>query len=106
MSATNYMLLSADRVEPEQALAWGIVTEVVEPERLLPRAIEIAEMIAANAPLSVQGTKAAIQVWRQAQIEESNRLGEWIAKVVRDSPDSKEGANAVAKKLAPKRVGG
>src|SRR2546425_49371 len=45
LSAANHVLLTADRVEPQQALAWGIVTEVVEPARLIPRAVELAEMI-------------------------------------------------------------
>ena len=52
LSAANYILLTADRIEPQQALEWGIVTEVLEPDRLIPRAIEIAEMIIENAPLS------------------------------------------------------
>ena len=68
LSAANYILLTADRIEPEQALKWGIVTEVLEPEALMPRAIEIAELIVENAPLSVEGTKAQIQEWRLAKV--------------------------------------
>lgn len=101
MSAANYMLLTADRIEPAQALAWGIVTEVLEPERLMPRAIEIAELIAANAPLSMQGTKAAIQMWRQAGMDDSWRLARWIGRVLHDSPDSVEGPKAFAEKRTP-----
>ena len=101
MSAANYILLSADRVTPEQALAWGVVTEVVPPDRLLPRAIEIAEVIASNAPLSVQGTKAAIQMWRMAGIPESYRLYEWIDRVIMNSDDAKEGPTAFAQKRPP-----
>ncbi|MYE46336.1 MAG: enoyl-CoA hydratase/isomerase family protein [Chloroflexi bacterium] len=101
LSAANYILLTADRIEPEQALKWGIVTEVLEPEALMPRAIEIAEMIIENAPLSVEGTKAQIQEWRLAKIDESIRLGQWVSKVVHASEDSKEGPKAFAEKRDP-----
>ena len=101
LSAANYILLTADRVSPEQALEWGIVTEITSPEGLMPRAIEIAEMIASNAPLSVQGTKAVVQAWRQAKIDDSYRLYDWVSKVVLTSDDAKEGPIAFAEKRAP-----
>ena len=106
LSAANYALLTADRIEPQQALDWGLVTEVVEPERLMPRAVEIAEMIAANAPLSVQGTKAMVQAWRMAKIDDSHRLSNWVEKVVLTSDDAKEGPTAFAEKREPVWKGG
>ena len=101
LSAANYILLTADRIEPQQALEWGIVTEVLEPDALIPRAIEIAEMIIENAPLSVEGTKAQIQEWRLAKVDEALRLGAWVSKVVHASEDSKEGPKAFAEKRDP-----
>ena len=101
MSAANYVLLSGDRVSADQALAWGLVSEVVEPAGLMPRAVEIAELIAANAPLSVEATKAAIQMWRMAGIAEAFRFNEWTFKVIFDSDDAKEGPTAFAEKRAP-----
>ena len=106
LSAANYILLTADRIEPQQALEWGIVTEVLEPEALMPRAIEIAELIIENAPLSVEGTKAQIQEWRLAKVDESLRLGQWVSKVVHASEDSKEGPKAFAEKRDPVWTGG
>ncbi len=93
-----YMMLTADRVEPEAALRWGLVHEIVPPADLLPRAIAIAEMIAANAPLAVEGTKAVAQQWRQLQVDESYRFGEWVGRVVLNSEDAKEGPRAFAEK--------
>ena len=100
LSAASYILLTADRVEPEQAKAWGIVTEVVEPQRLMPRAVEIAQRIAANAPLAVEGTKAAIQAWRMAGIHFQYKLHDWLGKTVLESEDSVEGPLAFAEKRA------
>jgi enoyl-CoA hydratase/carnithine racemase len=92
------MLLTADRISTEQALRWGLVHEVVEPDRLMPRAIEIAEMIAANAPLSIEGAKAVAQQWRQLQIDESYRFGAWVSRTVLNSEDAKEGPRAFGRR--------
>ena len=101
LSAASYILLTGDRIEPQQALDWGIVTEMTEPDRLMPRAVEIAQMIAENAPLSVEGSKAEIQAWRMAKIDQANRLGDWVSKVVHASDDSTEGPKAFAEKRQP-----
>lgn len=101
MSPANYVLLTGDRIEPQQAKDWGIVTEVLEPDELMPRATEIAEMIAANAPLAVQGTKAAIRSWRMAGVHEQYRMHNWLGKVVLESEDSVEGPRAFTEKRAP-----
>ena len=102
LAAASYMLLTGDRVEPEQARQWGIVSEVTEPERLLPRAVEIAELIAANAPLAIKGTKAAFRAWRHDNMDYSYRLSEWIYRAnIDDSEDIREGARAFAEKRPP-----
>jgi len=93
-----YLMLTADRIEPPEALRIGLVHEVTAPEALLPRATAIAEMIAANAPLAVEGTKAVAHQWRQLQLDESYRFGEWVGRVVLNSEDAKEGPRAFAEK--------
>ena len=101
LSGASQLLLTAERVDPEQALNWGIVTEVVSPDELMPRAVELAEMIASNAPLSVEATKAQIQHWATADLSNSFRLYQWIADKVFSSEDSKEGPTAFAEKRTP-----
>jgi enoyl-CoA hydratase/carnithine racemase len=93
-----YLMLTADRIEPAEALRIGLVHEVTAPDALLPRATEIAEMIAANAPLAVEGTKAVAHQWRQLQLDESYRSGEWVGRVVLNSEDAREGPRAFAEK--------
>ena len=100
-----YIMLTADRIQPPDALRMGLVREVLEPDKLMPRAIEIAEMIAANAPLAVEGTKFMAQQWRQLQIDESYRVGQWVSRTVLNSEDAKEGPQAFVEKRAPKWTG-
>ncbi len=96
-----YLLMTGDTMSAEQAHRLGFVHEVAEPERLMPRAIEIAGMIAANAPLSVQGSKAVAQFWRRHGMEESERLAEAVRRYVLASEDAKEGPRAFAEKRPP-----
>jgi enoyl-CoA hydratase/carnithine racemase len=49
-------LLTADEFGASEALRMGLVQEVTEPGRQLERAVEIAERIAAQAPLGVRAT--------------------------------------------------
>jgi len=49
-------LLTGDEFDAETALRLGFVQEVVETGRQLARAIELAQRIAAQAPLAVQAT--------------------------------------------------
>ena len=61
-------LLTGDEFDAQEALRIGLIQEVVAPGQQLDRAIQIAETIAAQAPLGVQATLASA---RQALVEES-----------------------------------
>ena len=52
-----YLLLTAEMVGAEEALRMGLVQKVVEPEVLLPTAVEAAKTIAAKGPLAVRLVK-------------------------------------------------
>ena len=96
-----YLMLTGDTMSVTEAHRLGFVQEVLEPEQLMVRAVEIAEMIGANAPLAVQGTKAVAQYWRRLGLEESARLGAWVAHYTLNSEDAKEGPLAFAEKRTP-----
>lgn len=57
------MTLTGEMIGASQALEWGMVSEIVEPEVLVSRALEVAQSIAANPPLAV---KQAKQLLRQS----------------------------------------
>ncbi len=96
-----YLMLTGDTLSVEEAHRLGFVHEVVEPERLMPRAVEIAETIGANAPLAVQGTKAVAQHWRLYGVEQSLQLNAWVNFRVNNSEDAKEGPRAFSEKRDP-----
>jgi enoyl-CoA hydratase/carnithine racemase len=55
-------MLTGRTVSAEEADRRGLVSEIVEPDRLTDRAVELASLIAGLAPLGVQLTKRALQL--------------------------------------------
>ena len=51
------MLLTGDKINAQQALQFGLITDIYKAEDLLPEAIRLAELIASKAPLAVKATK-------------------------------------------------
>ena len=58
----------------EEADRRGLVSELVEPDQLLERAVELAAQIAGLAPLGVQLTKRALQVNTDAPLDAALEL--------------------------------
>lgn len=55
-------MLTGRTVSAGEADRRGLVSEVVEPDRLTDRAVELAALIASHSPLGAQLTKRALQV--------------------------------------------
>ena len=51
------MILTGEPIDAETALRWGLVNEVVPDGQVLDAAMDLAEVVAANAPLAVQASK-------------------------------------------------
>jgi enoyl-CoA hydratase len=95
------MALTADPIPAEQAHEHGLVTRLAEPGTAVDVAMELAERIAKNAPLSVAASK---QILRETQGRTEAEFWEFQAPLVRDvftSADAKEGPLAFAEKRAP-----
>ncbi len=97
------MIFRARLVEAPEALAIGLVTEVVaEPAALMPRALELAQLVASHAPLTLQATKEALLRLRPAMAAGS---GEDLILMCYMSRDFREGMEAFLNKRAPRWQG-
>jgi enoyl-CoA hydratase len=61
LGIANELLLTGRFVGADEAARIGLVNRVVEPDELLPQALELASAIAANSPFAVRVTKQVIQ---------------------------------------------
>lgn len=56
-----WMLLTGEPLSAQDALKHSLINEIVEPERLMARAMEVAAMIAAHPPLAIRVEMEAFQ---------------------------------------------
>lgn len=91
-----------ERLSAARALDYGLVTELVEPERLVERAWEIAELVNRNAPLAVRGARLAIRKGIALPIYEAELLAENYRMKTALTQDAVEGPAAFMEKRDPR----
>lgn len=99
-------LLLTGRIFPaEEALRLGLVSEIVEPNRLLARAYQLAHTLIENSPASLRATKELLS---QTVNEELDRRLEASIEGnarVRETHDFREGISAFLEKRKPRWSG-
>jgi enoyl-CoA hydratase/carnithine racemase len=96
------LLGGSERMDARTALAVGLVGEVLPPERLLPRARELAGLISQHSPTALALSKRAI--WESLDVGLEEAL-ERTWKIVQDHsahPDLAEGTRAFVEKRKPR----
>jgi len=94
-----------ERMGAQRAYELGLVSEVVEHDRLQARGREIAALVNRNAPLAVRGTRLAIRKGRDLPLHEAEILAETFRERVLRTDDAKEGPRAFMEKRAPEWSG-
>ncbi len=96
------MALTAKPITAEDALGYGMVSEIAPKGEALDKAIELAEQIAQNAPLALQASKDMIREMQgRTEAEFWAYQAEHHYDSVFKSSDAIEGATAFAEKRAP-----
>jgi enoyl-CoA hydratase len=99
------MLLTADLVSAEDALRMNLVQEIVEPERLDERARELAERIAANAPIAAQLAKHLVRIAQSTSVEVGLAYENDTFAYCFTTNDAVEGRAAFTEKRPPRFTG-
>jgi enoyl-CoA hydratase/carnithine racemase len=92
----------AERIGAQRARELGLVSEVVAPEKLLPRALELASQIARGSPAAIRHSLQAL--WEGLDLGlEAAQHNAWRHVVEhRSHPDSREGGRAFLEKREPR----
>ncbi|OBK66655.1 enoyl-CoA hydratase/isomerase family protein [Mycobacterium sp. 1165178.9] len=96
------LLLTAEMVDAERALAMGLINRVVPADRLMDTAYDFAARIAANAPLAVFATKQSAVEGLALDLNSAYDNETRHSDRVFETEDAKEGPRAFAEKRAPR----
>ncbi len=99
---TKELLFTARLVDADEGQALGLYNAVVPAEQLAVRTLELAEQIAANAPLTLRSIKEAVRrIREQGRLERADDL----VLMCYLSADFKEGVSAFLAKRPPRWQG-
>ena len=95
------LLLTGRLFDAEEAHRLGLVNEIVTPDQLMPRALQLAAQLMENSPASLRTTKALLSSYSKDQLDRQlkSAIGENAA--IRQTADFKEGITAFLEKRRP-----
>jgi len=94
------MLLTGDSISAAEALAVGLVDEVVDAGRAEERAREVCLRLAGLSPVAVQSVKAAVRASLSAPLEAGLRYENELNALCFHAGDHMEGIKAFQEKRA------
>jgi enoyl-CoA hydratase/carnithine racemase len=99
------ILLTGLPFTAEQAEQWGMVNEVLGLAELMPRALDLARVIAANAPISVRQIKKSVHAGLQTDLATGLLIEVQAYERTIPTEDRHEGVRAFNEKRRPVFVG-
>ena len=95
------LVLTGEMIDAEEALRIGLVEEVVDEDRLMDRAKEIARKILEKPPLAVKLAKRALNASRSMSLPDGLRYELSLFSILFSTEDAKEGMKAFLEKRKP-----
>jgi len=95
------LLLTGRHLSAEEALAMGLIGHVVPDGEALPKALELAALVAANGPLAVQAILRTMRETEGMPEREAFEVEAKLGMAVFATADAKEGPRAFAAKRPP-----
>lgn len=100
-AVAKQMIFTGEPIDAQEAFRLGIVVKVVPGSKVVDEALEIAEVIARNAPLAVIQAKRAIDVGVEIDLQSGRAFELEAYNVCLRSEDREEGLRAFAEGRAP-----
>jgi methylglutaconyl-CoA hydratase len=96
------LLLTGRLFGAEEAYRFGLVTEIVAPDQLMPRALQLAAQLMENSPASLETTKRLLSSYTKEQLDRQLVSAIRENAAVRQTADFKEGITSFLEKRKPK----
>jgi enoyl-CoA hydratase/carnithine racemase len=101
----SWMMLSAERVKPADALAWGLVDRLADAGAERDVALKMAAEIAANAPLALLAVRATATAGLADEVTAAMRREHAEQSALRGTADYAEGVASVFERRDPNWLG-
>ena len=99
------LILTGDMISADAADQMGLVSEVVEDEATIKRAIEIAEQLAGYSPIALAQIKEVANLGVDMPLQGALALERKAFQILFDTEDQKEGAKAFLEKRSAEYKG-
>ncbi|AAZ19022.1 short chain enoyl-CoA hydratase [Psychrobacter arcticus 273-4] len=99
------LILTGDMISADEADQMGLVSEVVEDEATIKRAIEIAEQLAGYSPIALTQIKEVANLGVDMPLQAALALERKAFQILFDTEDQKEGAKAFLEKRSAEYKG-
>jgi enoyl-CoA hydratase/carnithine racemase len=95
------LAMTGDSIDAARALDLGLINRVVPADRLIEETLELADRIAANAPLAVRHSRSVVKQAADVPEAEGWKINDQAVGIVFSSADAMEGPIAFAEKRPP-----
>jgi methylglutaconyl-CoA hydratase len=95
------LLMTARLFDAAEAYRFGLVNEIVQPDNLMPRALETAKLLLENSPSSVRATKKLINGFIKDVLDKQVAAAIEDNARIRSTADFREGISSFLEKRKP-----
>ncbi len=99
------LVMTGEMIPAPQALAFGLVEEVVPADKLVPRAMELAKQLAGKAPLALGLAKIVLNACVNVDPDTGRNIERLGQSILKKTEDHLEGAKAFVEKRRPEFKG-
>ena len=100
-AAVGAIILTGSLITAQRALELGMINYVVPVEEVMPKAMELARTIVANAPISLKLSKMIMHAAQQCSAEDTQRMCDIAWDYIEKPEDGVEGPLAFTEKRKP-----
>jgi enoyl-CoA hydratase len=105
LRAAKELVMTGRSMRPDEAERRGLVSRVLEPDDLLPQALDLARTLASRAPLAVRAAKRLVDDGAEASLPTAWTLEQQVLSGLYATADAREGIQAFLDKRDPDFVG-
>ncbi len=104
MSRAAEMTLTGDAIDTQQALAWGLISKVVDEDRLLDECKKMALRIAVNPPEAVRMSKRLLREGQHSRLDTLLEMSAAFQAIAHKTADHAKAVDAFMQKRSAKKT--